>query len=422
MADETQKSDSLKKIPASEILSKIEKGEPVEYDNVTIKGDIDLMADLDQHQLNMLKEQEGLEEIIQSKIVKLFIKITNSSIEGNLNFSNVIFEQNIYLSDVQLIGNAQFAGTQFNATAIFERSEFAGHIDFNGSLFNQHASFSRSQFNANAEFSGSQFNGPAEFFESRFLGNVDFGGSQFKDVVYFSESHFQKDVSFINSKFCYFAEFSESQFNGVSNFSKTEFDKVNFCESIFNGNALFSGANVKNYIDFTRSAFNGDYLTFENTIFDEPWNQEYCCRKAKKLLEEKGDREAAGYYFYQEMDAKRKQKPWYYRYPEFVFIQLIFGYGVHPFRLMAWWLSIILVFGIFYLIGNGIDGAIQPFDYLKVSFATALAPGYIATIINPGNTGYRVTPEYQVVAMIETIFGTFLWAAFIATFAKKYMR
>jgi hypothetical protein len=57
-----------------------------------------------------------------------------------------------------------------------------------------------------------------------------------------------------------------------------------------------------------------------------------------------------------------------------------------------------------------------------VSFAIAIAPGYIAAIINPGSAGYRLVPAYQIVAMIETIVGTFLWAGFIATFAKKYMR
>lgn len=122
------------------------------------------------------------------------------------------------------------------------------------------------------------------------------------------------------------------------------------------------------------------------------------------------------------MEARRKQKPWYIRYPEFIFIQLIFGYGVHPEWLMYWWILIITIFALVYALGNAIYGATEPFDYLKISFATAIAPGYIAAIINPGSMGYRLIPEYQAVAIIETIVGTFLWAGFIATFAKKYMR
>ena len=76
-------------------------------------------------------------------------------------------------------------------------------------------------------------------------------------------------------------------------------------------------------------------------------------------------------------------------------------------------------------IDNAISGISSVFDYLKVSFATAIAPGYIAVIMNPSNStgGYRLTSGYyQAAAMVETLLGTFLWAGFIATFAKKYMR
>jgi hypothetical protein len=64
----------------------------------------------------------------------------------------------------------------------------------------------------------------------------------------------------------------------------------------------------------------------------------------------------------------------------------------------------------------------QSFDYLKFSFATAFAPGYIVNAIRPGYMGYQLLPKYQAIAMIETIFGTFMWAAFITTFARKYMK
>lgn len=43
------------------------------------------------------------------------------------------------------------------------------------------------------------------------------------------------------------------------------------------------------------------------------------------------------------------------------------------------------------------------FDYVKFSFATAIAPGYIATIKSPGSTGYRLIHEYQAAATAESI-------------------
>ena len=120
------------------------------------------------------------------------------------------------------------------------------------------------------------------------------------------------------------------------------------------------------------------------------------------------------------MDAKRKQKPMYFRYLEWFFIQFIFGYGVHPLRLMACWLGFVGLFAIMYLLWNGIDptasqlqGAATLADYVWFSIATAVTPGY---------AGYKPTPEFKWIAGLEAIFGTFMWAAFIATFSRKYMR
>ena len=89
---------------------------------------------------------------------------------------------------------------------------------------------------------------------------------------------------------------------------------------------------------------------------------------------------------------------------------------------MISWAAIVTAFSVLYWIGGGINGATGLLDYIKFSFAIAIAPGYIASIINPGSTGYSLLPEFQAAAMAESIFGTLLWAGFIATFAKKYMR
>ena len=88
-------SDGLNEIPASEILAKIEKGEPVEYDHAIIKSDLDI---------DMLDQQEGnINFIIESPI-----KIANSQINGFVNFLGAIFK-----------GPVDFTGTNFNAGASF---------------------------------------------------------------------------------------------------------------------------------------------------------------------------------------------------------------------------------------------------------------------------------------------------------------
>jgi hypothetical protein len=53
-------------------------------------------------------------------------------------------------------------------------------------------------------------------------------------------------------------------------------------------------------------------------------------------------------------------------------------------------------------------------EYIYFSAVTAATPGY---------GGYKPARGfYQGSANFEAIFGTFMWAAFIATLARKYMR
>ena len=70
-------SDELQSaIPASEILMKINNSEPVEYDHVLIKGDLDISA------IGLLKD---------SKSIASTISISNSTIDGVINFNDIKF-------------------------------------------------------------------------------------------------------------------------------------------------------------------------------------------------------------------------------------------------------------------------------------------------------------------------------------------
>jgi hypothetical protein len=101
-------------------------------------------------------------------------------------------------------------------------------------------------------------------------------------------------------------------------------------------------------------------------------------------------------------------------------IQYIFGYGVYPWRVIATWFITVFSLAFVYWYGNGIlpaDG-IGHIDSLSENIYFS-----IVTAATPGYGGYRPAPGfYQNLAIFEAIFGTFMWAAFIATFARKYMR
>jgi hypothetical protein len=355
--------DEINELPIinSEYLhDMIKHGEPIECDHVIIDHGFDI------RNLNLAKDENGFFIICSP------ISITNSLIQGKVYFTKSIFKEPV-----------DFTGSQFGSNAYFYESKFDGSV-----------------------FQRSIFNGVANFRESKFISSAYFGFSIFYREANFYLSEFNRDAAFTKSEFL---------------------DDVNF------GGIIFKG----------------EKLTFIDARFNDPRAQEDACKRAKSICEKNGDRESASYYFYREMEAIRKQKgvlsrsdfspqksdrsiraeTWlmikrffWYDIFEYIFIQGMFGYGVHPERLMFYWGVIVVVFSILYSVGNGLNGDLQPFDYLKFSLATAIAPGYIATIISPGSTGYDLASEYQAVAIIESILGTFMWAGFIATFAKKYMK
>jgi len=156
------------------------------------------------------------------------------------------------------------------------------------------------------------------------------------------------------------------------------------------------------------------------------------------VLARAGNRDEEEYHFYREMEAKRIQKgirgnsglglgdclkteTWsFWRFflhdvIEYFFVQRIFGYGVHPYWLFGWWFAIVVAFAVIYWIKGGIEEpeAKQWFDYLWFSIATAATPGYAL---------YKPVDLFKFMAGIEAILGTFMWAAFITTFARKFSR
>ncbi len=422
MADEQQEPRGLIEVPASEILAKIEKGEPVEYDGVNVKGDLDLC------QINLpkraIEEVHWLIEYLghepdEYNIIRSPIKIVNSQLDGTVEFGNAIFEEDITFYGTEFGLNAEFHASIFNRGAYFSGSQFK-KANFSNTIFSKcgHGAFFDGASFWAANFVGAQFDLIAEFDKAHFLIQADFNESKFEYVT-FNESNFDSVTEF-NNAYLHQSHFQKTIFGSFISFNYAEFgpDAV-FWEAQFEGDAYFLGAKFEGTVEFARAHFS-ESICFYSTEFKEPRSQEDVSRLAKQILEGMGDREEAGHYFYREMEAKRRQKPWYIRYPEYVFIQWMFGYGVHPFRLMACWFGFVFLFAAVYWLGHGIDAAASQskgnatlVDYIWFSIATAVTPGY---------AGYKPTTEFKLVAGLEAIFGTFMWAAFIATFARKYMR
>ena len=243
--------------------------------------------------------------------------------------------------------------------------------------------------------------------------NALFGGARIGGDALFADAKIGRDALFSDVNISGLAWFNGSEIGGDASFSDAKIGgDVLFIEAKIGGLAWFNRAEVGGDLRFHLSKLRGE-LSFKDAKFKKPVAQEEACRRSRKIYEEMGNRDEADYYFYREMEARRKQKKRLISILELP-IQYIFGYGIKWERVLITWIFVLSVFSLIFWIGNGIEGADSLWESMYFSVATATTLGYGDYHPKPG--------IYQALAGVEAIFGTFMWAAFIAIFARKYMR
>ena len=256
-------SDPREVVQAGEILEKIERGEPVNYDHKIIEGDINI-GNLKLPEVRRSPDEiEYLGLLNSLKVVRSPLVLDGCLIKGDLNFSNA-----------RILGPASFAGSIVITEANFRGSQFDQSVDFSMSRFNKSAYFRRSQFNQSANFKGSRFNQSVDFSMSRFNQSVDFSWSQFNQLADFGKSQFNQSVDFSMSRFNQFANFEGSRFNQSVDFSWSRFNQsVDFERSQFNRHADFRLSRFKRFADFTGSQFQKDALFGRSYLKSADFNQ-----------------------------------------------------------------------------------------------------------------------------------------------------
>ena len=272
-------------VNASEILGKIERGEPVFYTDKIIEGDISL-ADLDLDEIRNGRSEFSYPEMFSlglsknTKVVRSQISLKYCVVKGDLDFSNVLIQEPISLLGSTMLERVDFNGSRFNQYAEFRAarfnrsayflwSKFNSSADFVWSQFNQSADFSVSRFNQYAYFRDSRFNKSADFRDSRFNKSADFSRSQFNQRADFSGSQFNQSAKFMGSQFNMSAYFQWAQFDQKAYFSMSRFNQnADFSESRFNQPADFSGSQFNQRADFSESQFNQS-ASFKGSRFDQ---------------------------------------------------------------------------------------------------------------------------------------------------------
>jgi uncharacterized protein YjbI with pentapeptide repeats len=414
MGGESQESEGLNEIHASEILAKIGKGKPITYDHVIIKGNLDISR------LNLPKE--GEKYIISSPI-----KIIDSKIEGNLIFSETIFKETVYFRGAQFIKNANFGGSRFIKDADFGNSQFRREASFSGSQFEGEAAFSRSLFSQNVSFSKSQFNKDVFFRKSKFSEDSNFNGSHFKGEANFRESQFCKKAKYRKSQFYQDVDFSRSKFNG----SIIDFELAHFM-----ADAFFDDVEITERLSLSRTKYEKLYIRWKNVTKPKyRWNILENWRWVA-LTYEKNHGEATYlslienfkklgffedadncYYYYR--NERRRDLPKPYRPADWI-LMVLYGYGVRPIRLLIWALIFFSAFGLLYATQGGAFGfarIVSPIDALNVSYTLLLSGTKLIDDPNHAATG-----TLYFIFTFEKLLGSLFFALFLVSVGRTIVR
>ncbi len=244
--------DSRRIVQASEIMEKIERGEPVHYDGVIVEGDLDL----------------------------------SGRTLGTVHFNDTVFRGPVNFRGTNFTRDAWFLRAKFRGgDAYFRDSQFNGYTGFNKALFGSGASFERARFNGYTTFNNVRFNETAHFWRAnftedayfegaQFIGWTDFNAAKFCKIVYFRYATFSEDVVFGRTLFQGYADFWFVQFNGTSRFGDAQFDKdtqfskvrfgsdSNFGGVRFGGDAYFGGTEFNKTAHFDGAVFSGGVAYF----------------------------------------------------------------------------------------------------------------------------------------------------------------
>src|SRR5688572_19317309 len=194
------------------ILDCLRTGQSVNFDGITIEGDLDLTS------LN--------ESSTQSIPIPTILVISNSHFTGSLisfngdNETVAIFQEKVDLRGSQFDGSVDFTGATFEEFAHFENIQFSSGANFTQATFQNGASFNKTIFNNSSSFMFANITGGIDFSDAQFFiqanfswlhstqgtdpllpGDILFSRARFTGAVYFMDAFFENQVLFNDAIF-----------------------------------------------------------------------------------------------------------------------------------------------------------------------------------------------------------------------------
>lgn len=470
-------------VMADEILSLARDGQPVYYEDIYIKGDLNLSS---------LPEM-----MVKSPFVIINSTIPDASLDGIVFRDDAIFWGTMFgncssngssfsqadFSDTSF-GRSNFRGTNFGSTLSFDRALFRDDVSFIDSVFAKDADFSGAQFLGDADFNYTSFGYYTYFPQARFLKNasfsdvdfkgaLDFGGADFKGTANFFQSGFGDAAGFDDTSFVGPVSFGLTRFSGLSSFGNATFyreasfnlarfgDAAYFSQARFKGDALFGLVKFEDIASFQGASFEGrlnlkaariSTLLMENALLGggcrmiindsefmrlkAPWNdvKDHLVYDPGAFLALVENYHGLGWShdeddcYYEYRWINQNQRGWGWMKLLDMTAWLSCGYGVRPGYAVLWSLLTIVVFALIFWAGDGIRRSARPFQGAESDpvpeRATVRNALFFSTMIflSQGPIDFLPVGRHRYYVIIEGILGWLLLALFLVTLGKVMIR
>lgn len=381
------------------------------------------------------KDEEKFREALREYVNEIRTKKLDYSFVGFVFVGAIDFHKHL---GVVVLKNAEFRSAEFHGDVKFWETEFQGSAGFALTKFHGDAEFYQVEFQREVRFALARFE-CVSFREARFRGEARFNGTSFR-----------KKASFVRTRFEGGADFKGVVFGGDAEFDKAQlWPTSRISVALAKGRLSFAGANLENVsltplklhrsasIDFAGALLRNTQMKREDikdNIADEREKHFSKAREIYLLL--KNNFHSIGRYndeswaFRKEKEMERKSyfhRRSFLKWLSSMFLNILYGYGEKPLRVIRSVLIEIVVFAFLFMI-LGIrtaEKAVLRHNILglkNLPWRDLLDCLYFSTVTftTLGYGDFRPLEGWsRLIAGVEAFTGAFMMALFVYTFARR---
>lgn len=224
------------RIDASDIIARLDAGENIELNNVTITGILDFneVADSDREDDNGWSDGKKFLAHVRNKVSFVDCTFTgmvlgyrsengrpwkssivyNTDFHEAVTFRNCTFKRDVRFKYTRFYEGADFQESNFGGDINFKYTEFDERADFSGVEIDDEANFKYTEFPEGVSFAGASFEGDADFKYVKFRSGVSFANATFDGGANFKYTKFKDPSDFDGVKFGRRGDFKYTTLNG----------------------------------------------------------------------------------------------------------------------------------------------------------------------------------------------------------------